>query len=78
MKCKDTKRHKRMTRSHVGNFLGDRNSVRSDRSSVKSAETRLPSSQEWKMIFFRLCAAFVLFPDLSSQAFYLFLGMLPD
>lgn len=45
-KYRDTKRHARMMRPHVGNFLGDRISVRPDRSSVKSAETRLPSSQE--------------------------------
>lgn len=42
-------------RPNVGNLLGDRSSVRPDRSSVRRAASMLPVFQEWKMTLQALC-----------------------
>lgn len=45
----DMRATERVMKPHMGNYLGDRSSVRPDRTSVRRAESMLPAFQEWKM-----------------------------
>lgn len=66
---KDIKRTEWVMWPHVGNLLGDRSSVRPDRSSVRRAASMLPIFQEWKMILQALCY-FMPFPGFSLLDFF--------
>lgn len=52
---RDIKRTERVMWPHVGNLLGDRSSVRPDRSSVRRAASKMPGIKEWKMTLQALC-----------------------